>query len=167
MEVVLVVVVVVIIVVVVVVIIVVVVVYGGGSGSSSSSCSSCSSGNSSSSSSSNSSSSSGSGSGSSPTPASLSSLTLAMSPLPSLLLPFVSINSTVIVPLSQCNTTVSILTMYVSSRRRDTQHRPNIQSNSWLKHDIKEKMSSGRLLLMNVLTICLKQFLILLIFSHE
>ncbi len=52
--------------------------------------------------------------------------------------------------LCHCNTTVSILTMYVSSWCRDTQHLPNIQSNSWLKYDINEKI---------------KQFLVLLMFS--
>ncbi len=83
----------------------------------------------------------------------------------SLLPPFVSI--AVIVPLCHCNTTISILTMYVSSRHWDTQHRPNIQSNSWLKYDINEKISPCRLLHLNVLTICPKQFLVLLFFSHQ
>ncbi len=79
----------------------------------------------------------------------------------------ICLNNTVIVVLSHCNTTISILAMYVSSRRRDTQHRTNIQSNSWVKYDINEKISSGRLLLLNILTICPKQFLVLLIFSHQ
>ncbi len=76
----------------------------------------------------------------------------------------IGLNSTVIVPLCHCNTTISILTMYVSSRHWDTQHRPTIQNNSWLKYDINEKISLGRLLHLNILTICLKQFLDLIIF---
>ncbi len=76
----------------------------------------------------------------------------------------ICLNNTVIVQLCHCNTSVSILNMYVFSQHRNTQHQSNIQSTSWLKYDINEKISSRRLLLLNVLTICLKQFFYFIIF---
>ncbi len=79
----------------------------------------------------------------------------------------ICLSNTVIVLLCHCNITVSILTIYVSSRCIDTQHWINIQSNSWLKYDINEKISLGRLLLLNVLTICPKEVFVLLFFSHQ